>query len=274
MPGGPSTWWPRLHPDRRPTGRRAGPTGPRLALGAGRCQKRAPLAADDPGRIGAEQQLANPRLWSTARSRARRRRRRRLPGRAGPPLASSACPGPGPPTSSTSSLRDDGHPARGYLGAVEAAGWEPVGLRWTWGRARPGRRPGRVDRLERRTADGALRVVDIKTGSSKPSGAELARHPSSVRTRRPSRRVPSRELGSVSAGAALVQVGRPPGRPPRCRVQAQPAISPRRRPWLGARRCRRGGGEWPGFAGRRPLADTAGLPGDDELPGPAEGERL
>ena len=35
---------------------------------------------------------------------------------------------------------------------------------------------GRVDRLER-DADGRAVVVDLKTGSSKPSKAELARHP-------------------------------------------------------------------------------------------------
>ena len=34
---------------------------------------------------------------------------------------------------------------------------------------------GRIDRLERRE-DGALRVIDLKTGSSKPRGSDLARH--------------------------------------------------------------------------------------------------
>ena len=87
-----------------------------------------------------------------------------------------------------------------YLGAVEAAGWEPVGsevdLRVELGRAVLS---GRVDRLERRTADGALRVVDLKTGSSKPSGAELARHPQLGAYQEAVEEGAFGELGSVSA---------------------------------------------------------------------------
>lgn len=113
-----------------------------------------------------------------------------------------------------------------YLGAVEAAGWEPVGsevdLRVELGRAVVS---GRVDRLERRTADGALRVVDLKTGSSKPSGAELARHPQLGAYQEAVEAGAFGELGSVSAGAALVQVGKAAGTTASPSVQAQPAIS-------------------------------------------------
>ena len=112
-----------------------------------------------------------------------------------------------------------------YLGAVEAAGWEPVGsevdLRVELGRAVVS---GRVDRLERRTADGALRVVDLKTGSSKPSGAELARHPQLGAYQEAVEAGAFGELGSVSAGAALVQVGKAAGTTASPSVQAQPAI--------------------------------------------------
>ncbi len=66
--------------------------------------------------------------------------------------------------------------ARYHAHAV-AAGWALVGREVTLSaRVGPVTVRGRVDRLER-SADGSLRVVDLKTGSSKPRHADVARHP-------------------------------------------------------------------------------------------------
>ena len=54
-----------------------------------------------------------------------------------------------------------------------AAEWEPVGVEAEF-RVRVGRAvvAGRVDRIER-DRSGRLRIVDLKTGTSKPTKAEL-----------------------------------------------------------------------------------------------------
>lgn len=64
-----------------------------------------------------------------------------------------------------------------YHASALADGWEVVGrevaVEATVGRAQI---RGRVDRLER-DAEGRLRVIDLKTGASKPRAADLPRHP-------------------------------------------------------------------------------------------------
>ncbi|HET8599931.1 MAG TPA: ATP-dependent DNA helicase [Segeticoccus sp.] len=64
-----------------------------------------------------------------------------------------------------------------YVASGDAAPWRRVGaeldMEVTVGRARL---RGRVDRLEQRD-DGALRVVDLKTGTTKPVQADLEHHP-------------------------------------------------------------------------------------------------
>ncbi|HET7306142.1 MAG TPA: ATP-dependent DNA helicase [Segeticoccus sp.] len=97
-----------------------------------------------------------------------------------------------------------------YLGSAEAAGWRRVGaeidLRLEVDRAVL---RGRVDRLEQRE-DGALRVVDLKTGSSKPTAAELEHHPQLGAYQLAVEEGAFREAADgadVSGGAALLQLG-------------------------------------------------------------------
>jgi RecB family exonuclease len=82
---------------------------------------------------------------------------------------------------------------------------------------------GRVDRLERRDGDGALRVVDLKTGSSKPSGTEIATH-GQLGVYQVAVEEGGFPQGNVSAGAALVHLGRAVSSS-RSSVQGQPALS-------------------------------------------------
>lgn len=70
---------------------------------------------------------------------------------------------------------------------------------------------GRVDRLER-DADGALVVVDLKTGSSKPRDEEVGRHPQLGVYQLGIEAGGLPEHGARSGGAALVHVGAAGGR--------------------------------------------------------------
>ncbi|WP_201467513.1 UrvD/REP family ATP-dependent DNA helicase [Janibacter melonis] len=96
-----------------------------------------------------------------------------------------------------------------YYVRARTEGWSLAGVEIpfaaTVGRARIG---GRVDRLERRDADGALRVVDLKTGSTKPTGDELAEHRQLGAYQVAVEEGGFGEHGSSSAGAVLVQLGR------------------------------------------------------------------
>ena len=89
-----------------------------------------------------------------------------------------------------------------------AAEWEPVGVETEF-RVRVGRAvvAGRVDRIER-DRRGRLRIVDLKTGTSKPTKAELDRHGQlgAYQVAVEADGFPS--LGSDSAGAALVYIGK------------------------------------------------------------------
>ena len=92
---------------------------------------------------------------------------------------------------------------------------------------------GRVDRLERDPA-GALRVVDLKTGSraSRPPD-EVGRTASSAPTRPAVERGAFAEHGSRSAGAALLQVGKAAGAT--TTLQVQPPLTGDEDPRLGRR---------------------------------------
>jgi RecB family exonuclease len=66
---------------------------------------------------------------------------------------------------------------------------------------------GRVDRIER-DADGRLRIVDLKTGKSKPTRAELAQHGQLGAYQVAVEEGGFPALGGRSAGAALVFIGK------------------------------------------------------------------
>ena len=98
-----------------------------------------------------------------------------------------------------------------YFEESAAGGWERVGveldLQVEFGRASL---RGRVDRLER-DAFGALRVVDLKTGSGKPSKADLLRNAQLGAYQAAVEHGAFADHGTVSAGAALLQVGKAAG---------------------------------------------------------------
>jgi RecB family exonuclease len=98
-----------------------------------------------------------------------------------------------------------------YFEESAAGGWERVGveldLQVVLGRAVL---RGRVDRLERDLA-GGLRVVDLKTGSGKPSKADLHRNAQLGAYQAAVEHGAFADHGTVSAGAALLQVGKAAG---------------------------------------------------------------
>jgi superfamily I DNA/RNA helicase/RecB family exonuclease len=99
----------------------------------------------------------------------------------------------------------------GYFEEAAAGGWERIGaeldLRVELGRAVL---KGRVDRLER-DGSGGLRVVDLKTGSSKPSRGDLLRNAQLGAYQVAVEQGAFADHGTVSAGAALLQVGKAAG---------------------------------------------------------------
>jgi superfamily I DNA/RNA helicase/RecB family exonuclease len=98
-----------------------------------------------------------------------------------------------------------------YFQEAAAGGWERIGveldLQVELGRAVL---KGRVDRLER-NGSGALRVVDLKTGSAKPSRGDLVRKAQLGAYQVAVEHGAFAAHGTVSAGAALLQVGKAAG---------------------------------------------------------------
>jgi RecB family exonuclease len=98
-----------------------------------------------------------------------------------------------------------------YFDEAAAKGWDRLGaevdMSVTLGRAVL---RGRVDRLEQ-SSDGGLRVIDYKTGSSKPKTDEIARHPQLGAYQLAVEQGAFAEHGATSAGAALLQVGKAAG---------------------------------------------------------------
>jgi superfamily I DNA/RNA helicase/RecB family exonuclease len=110
-----------------------------------------------------------------------------------------------------------------YVDEAAASGWRRVGaevsMRVALGRAVLS---GRVDRLEA-DRDGRLRVVDYKTGSSKPSQADLPRHPQLGAYQVAATHGAFGDLGRACAGAALLQVGKAANKG--TTLQVQPPLS-------------------------------------------------
>ncbi|MGZ4601045.1 MAG: ATP-dependent helicase [Oryzihumus sp.] len=110
-----------------------------------------------------------------------------------------------------------------YTPEARAQGWEPVGVEVAMsvqiGRAQL---TGRVDRIER-APTGELRVIDLKTGSSKPSRDEIARHPQLGAYQAAVEHEAFPELGDTSAGAALLQLGKAATQ--KTTLQAQEALA-------------------------------------------------
>jgi RecB family exonuclease len=95
-----------------------------------------------------------------------------------------------------------------YFEESAASGWERIGveleLEVAMGRALL---RGRVDRLER-DSQGGLRVVDLKTGSAKPSKVDLIHNAQLGAYQAAVEHGAFADHGTVSAGAALLQVGK------------------------------------------------------------------
>ncbi|MGN6062218.1 RecB family exonuclease, partial [Corynebacterium striatum] len=95
---------------------------------------------------------------------------------------------------------------QGYLGDAAATGWagEAAERRFSAivGRAKIS---GSIDRLEHHPERG-LRVIDYKTGSSKPKDEEVAAHPQ-LAAYQAALEADAFGPGRPSAGAALVQLG-------------------------------------------------------------------
>jgi RecB family exonuclease len=98
-----------------------------------------------------------------------------------------------------------------YFEESAAGGWERIGaeldLQVELGRAIL---RGRVDRLERHGSSG-LRVVDLKTGSGKPTRGDLLRNAQLGAYQTAVEHGAFADHGTVSAGAALLQVGKAAG---------------------------------------------------------------
>jgi len=98
-----------------------------------------------------------------------------------------------------------------YFEESASSGWERVGveldLQVEIGRALL---RGRIDRLER-DGNGSLRVVDLKTGSSKPSKADLLHNAQLGAYQVAVEQGAFADHGTASAGAALLQVGKAAG---------------------------------------------------------------
>lgn len=115
---------------------------------------------------------------------------------------------------------------QGYLADAKAAGWTGEaaerGFNAVVGRAKIS---GSIDRLEVHP-DRGLRVIDYKTGGSKPKDEELAAHPQ-LAAYQAAVEAGAFGAGRTSAGAALVQVGEAAGKGPRstARVQVQPPLA-------------------------------------------------
>lgn len=114
-----------------------------------------------------------------------------------------------------------------YTDASASEGWhvaaKEIDLRAAIGRAEV---RGRVDRLEA-DSQGRLRIIDLKTGRSKPSRNDLEQHPQlgCYQAAVEAGGLPEEIAGpeAVSAGAALVQIGAAGGK--RGSVQEQKALS-------------------------------------------------
>ena len=158
-----------------------------------------------------------------------------------------------------------------YFDEARVGGWVRLGaeldMKVVLGRAVLS---GKVDRIEG-TPDGTgLRVVDYKTGSSKPRGEELDRHPQLGAYQLGVESGAFGELGDRSAGAALLQVGK--AALVKTTLQTQAPAARRRGPAVGGRpRDRAPPRGWPARPSRRPSATGARCARSGLLPRAARG---
>ena len=116
---------------------------------------------------------------------------------------------------------------RRYVEESSASGWTKVAIEQDFS-ARQGRvdLAGQVDRIERHP-DLGLRIIDLKTGSSAATKAEVAEHPQLGAYQWAVEQGAFGD-GEVSAGAALLQVGKATNKPvdnDAYTLQQQPALS-------------------------------------------------
>ena len=112
-----------------------------------------------------------------------------------------------------------GHPVGALLRRGPRGGWGRVGVELDM-QVELGRAVlrGRVDRLER-DPDGALRVVDLKTGPASPPPSDVGRHGQLGAYQVAVEHGAFAEHGTRSAGAALLQVGKAAGAKTTLQVQ-------------------------------------------------------
>ncbi len=113
-----------------------------------------------------------------------------------------------------------------YRGEAAQQGWRVVGVETDF-RVRVGRADlkGRVDRIEQ-DDEQRLRIVDLKTGASKPTAAEIAEHGQLGAYQTAVEAGAFARLGAISGGAALVQLGKAAGRSgPRPAIQEQAPLA-------------------------------------------------
>ena len=131
-----------------------------------------------------------------------------------------------PPGWATDRQREQAHQMAYRLAAYFADPTRPekvdseVPLRIDVGRATIS---GRVDRLEREP-DGGLRVVDYKTGSSKPKAQDVATHPQLGTYQLAVEHGAFGSEGQTSAGAALLHLGKAAGTTGKPALQQQPPL--------------------------------------------------
>ena len=131
-----------------------------------------------------------------------------------------------PPGWATDRQREQAHQMAYRLAAYFADPTRPekvdseVPLRIDVGRATIS---GRVDRLERE-ADGGLRVVDYKTGSSKPKAQDVATHPQLGTYQLAVEHGAFGSEGQTSAGAAVLHLGKAAGTTGKPALQQQPPL--------------------------------------------------
>lgn len=112
-----------------------------------------------------------------------------------------------------------------YRAEAARGGWQAVGVEADF-RVRVGRADlkGRVDRIERDDRE-RLRIVDLKTGSTKPTAAEIVEHGQLGAYQAAVEAGGFAELGTTSGGAALVQLGKAGRTGLRPAVQEQASLS-------------------------------------------------
>ena len=160
-----------------------------------------------------------------------------------------------------------------HVGEADAAGWRraasEVAMTVALGRARV---TGRVDRVEV-SADGRVRVVDLKTGASKPTADEVRRHGQLGAYQLAVEEGAFAEHGDRSGGAALLQLGK--AATARTSLQVQPPLESDADPgWARALVAEVAAGMAGAVFAATPGAACGTCQVKDSCPAQAEGRRL